>query len=205
MDMYEDYFLNNKNILRFKSLPKVVSECKLKNLDNLFWCFFICLKGEVEFEHLKMLQKIDVTEKQMKISFLEKIELRRKEITKKKLVKTLSTVEDNLRENITTKETLVVLAFIENINLLFVDDKTFFICKNSDKEFNIIKNDKIIHDSLEKCKENKIERYKVNKILAPIANYKVNDLKEIYAKLSLPTEKLTKQKMYDNIESLIKN
>jgi Glu-tRNA(Gln) amidotransferase subunit E-like FAD-binding protein len=79
------------------------------------------------------------------------------------------------------------------------------MCKNSEKEFNIIKDDKIIYDTVEKSKENKIERYRVNKILEPIANYKVNEVKEIYIKLSLPMEKLTKQKMYDIIESLIKN
>lgn len=208
MDRYKEYFLNNKNILHFKTLkPKVNLEKPIEkeSKDNLFWCFFIALFGETEFEHLKMQHKLKITEKQLKISFLEKIEARRKEISKKRLVKTLSTVEDNLREEITTKETLVVLSFLEGINLLFVDDKTFFTCKNSDKEFYIIKCGKIIYDTIEKCKENKIERYKVNKILEPIANYKVNDLKEIYTKLSFPIEKLTKQKMYDNIESLIKN
>ena len=207
LDRFEDYFLNNKNILLFKAKPKIGTEHKcVKHVrDKLFWCFFISLKGDAEFEHLKMLQKMDITEKQMKITFLEKIENNRKEITKKKIVKNLSLIEDNLRENITTKETLVVLAFLEKINLLFVDDKTFFICENSDKDFHIIKDDKIIYDSVEKCKENKIKRYKVNKILEPIANYKVNDLKEIYSKLFFPVEKTTKQKMYDNIESLIKN
>jgi len=199
---YEDYFLNNKNIFRFKGLT---TETKVvKNKDNLFWSFFIAMKGETEFEHLKMLQKLELTEKQYKISFLEKIELRRKEITKKKLVKTLSHVEDNLREDVTTKETLVVLSFLEGLNILFVDDKTFFMCKNSDKEVYIIKDDKIAYEKVEQIKENKIERYKVNKILKPIANYKVDELKEIYAKL-FSLEKLTKQKMYDNIESLIKN
>ena len=117
----------------------------------------------------------------------------------------MSSIEENLTEEKTSMETLVVLAFLEGINLLFVDDKTFFSCENSDKDFFVIKNNEIVYDTVEKSKENKIERFKVNKILAPIANYKVNDLREIYTKLGWSSVKLTKQKLYDNIGDLIKN
>jgi hypothetical protein len=206
---YEKYFLNNKNISFFQRKPEIIKSHKLEEVkDKLFWALFIAIKGETEFEYLKMLNKIKLTEKQMKIDFLEKINLQKKEITKKRLVKTIASVEANLMEEKTTLETLVVLSFIEGINILFVDEKTFFSVENvPEKQFHIIKKDEIVFGDIENFKKNKIERYRVNKILANISNYKLNELKEIYFKLNPVDTKITKQKLYDNIIELcsIKN
>lgn len=206
--LYEKYFLNHKNISLFqKPMTKTRVHLMEDVKDKLFWSFFIALNGATEFEYLKMLHKLKITEKQLKIDFLEKIAARRKEITKKKIVKTLTTVEENLMEEKTNLETLVVLAFIEGINLLFVDERTFFCAENTGGEFHIIKHDEIIFENSEKIKENRIERYRVDKVLSSISNYKVNELKNIYDKLVTESAKKTKQQLYDNIIELcsIKN
>lgn len=211
---FEKYFLNSKNISSFiEKIPKVVvkrEQYKFEDnsQDKLFWTFFIILNGIAEFEYIKMLHKMKLREKQLKIEFLEKINLRKKEIMKKKIVKTLSLIETNLLEEKTSFETIVVLAFIEGLNILFVDEKTFFFVENdTEKETHIIYHENVIFDDVENIKKNKIERYRVNKVLSSISNYKLNELKDIYNIISKETTKMTKQKIYDNIIDLcsIKN
>jgi hypothetical protein len=203
---FEKYFLNNKNISSF--VGKTPVHRIVDNQDKLFWSFFVIINGITEFEYIKMLQKIKITEKQVKIEFLEKINKRRKEIMKKKLVKTLSSVESNLLEDTTTLETIVVLAFIEGVNILFVDERTFFYVENDEeKEINIIKNDVVVFGNTEEIKKNRLHRYRVDKVLSSISNYKLNDLKSMYNILTESSHKMTKQTLYDNIINLcsIKN
>ena len=202
---FEKYFLNNKNISSFVGKTPVhrIEDTQ----DTLFWSFFIIINGITEFEYIKMLQKIKITGKQLKIEFLEKINKRKKEITKKKLVKTLSSVEANLLEDMTTLETIVVLAFIEGVNILFVDERTFFYVENDpDKEIHIIKNNVVVFENIEEIKKNRLQRYRVDKVLSSISNYKLDDLKSMYSILAEPV-KMTKQTLYDNIMNLcsIKN
>ena len=204
---FEKYFLNDKNISSFVGKNAPVHRVE-NTQDNLFWSFFIIINGITEFEYIKMLHKIKISEKQLKIEFLEKINKRKKEITKKKLVKTLSSVESNLLEDTSTLETIVVLAFIEGVNILFVDERTFFYVENDpEKEVHIIKNNVVVFENVEQVKKNRIERYRVNKVLSSISNYKLNDLKSIYNILSESSIKMTKQILYDNIIDLcsIKN
>ena len=202
---FEKYFLNNKNISSF--VGKTPIHRIEDTQDTLFWSFFIIINGVTEFEYIKMLQKIKITEKQLKIEFLEKINKRKKEITKKKLVKTLSSVEANLLEDMTTLETIVVLAFIEGVNILFVDERTFFYVENDpEKEIRIIKNNVVVFENIEEIKKNRLQRYRVDKVLSSISNYKLDDLKSMYSILAEPV-KMTKQTLYDNIMNLcsIKN
>ena len=202
---FEKYFLNNKNISSF--VGKTPVHRIEDTYDTLFWSFFIIINGITEFEYIKMLQKIKITEKQLKIEFLEKINKRKKEITKKKLVKTLSSVETNLLEDMTTLETILVLAFIEGVNILFVDERTFFYLENDpEKEIHIIKNNAVVFENIEEVKKNRLQRYRVDKVLSSISNYKLADLKSMYSILAEPA-KMTKQTLYDNIMNLcsIKN
>lgn len=209
---YEEYFLNDKNISQFKNgnmekpIPKPIENTTPAEKDKLFWCFFIALKGEVEYEHIKMFNKIEITEKMMKIEFVEKLNKQRKEINKKKLVKCLSPIEANLTEKFQL-ETLVVLAFMENLNILFLTDKSFFICTNDPtKDYSVISNNTIKTSTLlevEELKKGKIERCKVNKILHSISYYKVNDLQEKYDVLVKEKKKMNKQQLYDEIEKFM--
>ena len=204
---FEKYFLNNKNISCFVGKDTPIHRIE-DSQDKLFWSFFIIINGITEFEYLKMLHKLKITEKQLKIEFLEKINQRKKEIIKKKLVKTLSSVETNLLEQTTSLETLVVLAFIEKVNILFVDERTFFYVENDpDNKIHIIKHNVVVFEDVEKVKKNRIERYRVDKVLSSISNYKLNDLKNIYSLLVTEMTKMTKQTLYDNIIDLcsIKN
>ena len=72
---FEKYFLNNKNISSFVGKTPVhrIEDTQ----DTLFWSFFIIINGITEFEYIKMLQKIKLTEKKLKIEFLEKINKRK--------------------------------------------------------------------------------------------------------------------------------
>jgi hypothetical protein len=215
---YEEYFLNDKNISQFKKgvekmgksetieKMKITEGEKLKpqkhcpsELDKLFWCFFIAYRGEVDYEHIKMFNKIEFTEKNTKIEFIEKLNKRRSELNKKKLVKSIGDVESNLSEKLNL-ETLVVLAYIENINILFLFEKSFFICSNSDKSYSVIRDNTIqtgvTLGDIENMKKGKIERCRVDKVLNSISYYKLGDLQEM-----LPSDKkMTKQQLYDIIQ-----
>lgn len=210
MEFYEPYFLNHKNITRFieSSLPKETKKevlmnpiCKDICKDDLFWYFFIAWKGEAAYEHIKLFNKIEITEKQLKFEFIEKINKKQVKIKK------VCDVEENLMGKKINMKTLVALAMIEKVNLLISNEKTFFLCENdfSKPYFRIDqKVEEISLEEMENIKKTRIERRDVDKVLGGISSYKVGELKTIYQKIA-GESKMTKQQLYDEITKLIKN
>jgi hypothetical protein len=151
MEICEPYFLNHKNITRFmegrlkpKELTPVAKPVILS--DRLFWCFFIIWKGDIEYEHIKLFKQIELTEKQLKIEFLEKINLHRKQLK----IKNLASIEANLMEKEINYETLVALAHIEKLNIMILFDKSFFLTVNDiSKPYYSIKNGQVDKMTLE--------------------------------------------------------
>jgi hypothetical protein len=203
---YKSYFLNEKNIIRFLENKVLKPETKplpppppvADNSDKLFWLFFIVWKGEVEYEHLKLMKKIEYSEKLLKIEFLEKINASRKNFKKSNI----ATAEANLMEKNITVNTLFVLAAIEKVNILFSFKKSFYLSINDSSKpcYHINKAvEEISEEKINEIKETMIQRCDVDKILYNISNYKLAELKELYKKISNSSEKMTKQKLYDEI------
>jgi len=207
MNHCEPYFLNHKNIDRFINKPQKTQPVlqpnpemltKSEESDTLFWNFFVAWKGEIEYEHTKLFNKIQFMEKQLKIEFLEKINANRKSFKKTAIA------EENLMEKKVTPKTVILLAMIEKVNILFSFEKSFFLSINDDTKpyyhiYNGIVREISLSD-LEKVKEIKIQRHEIDKILGSISNYKLADLKEMYRKISDSVVKKTKQQMYDEIK-----
>jgi len=204
MELYESYFLNHKNIVQFMGSKNKEPTVIVKEFpgDKLFWCFFIAWKGEVEYEHLKLFNKLELMQRRLKIEFMEKINVVRKQL------KIKSTVDDNLMEETVNMKTVVALALLEKINILFSNEKSFFLTVNdpNKKYYHIFNNtiQEISLEEIEKIKESRIQRRDIDKVLGSISSYKVAELREMYHKIG-GTESMIKQKLYDEIIKYCKN
>ena len=102
-------------------INKIYAPCEK---DTLFWCFFIMKHGDLQYEMID--NKNIVVEKKNKIEYVEKI---RKD---KQLIKTYKfTTLTNLENNLANEEkinigTFLSLCVFENINVLYVKNKTYY-------------------------------------------------------------------------------
>jgi hypothetical protein len=220
---YLKYKLNtcddNKKTVRNDNFKKQSFIFTPREEDTLFWCFYIIKNGDIKYETLN--NRNSIIAKQNKIDYIKKIR-ENKQIVKMYKFDTLTNVENNLAndKNINIK-TIMTLCAIENINLIFVDNKTYFefLMNDSDVIYIIrqvntqskyvkkygyeIANDNILY-------EIKNSLYKIENLEKPIkslSSYKVQDLIEICDKLAIETknDKTNKNKTKNELyESLVK-
>lgn len=210
----QDYMLDEINIdralkMKLENVNKEKSQTNFvkpkKNLfiprekDMLFWCFFIFKNGDIKYETLY--NKNEVIEKQIKITFVEKI---RKEKQTLKIYKfdSISNIESNLvNDNLISRKTFLSLCAVENINIIYINKKTYFellmndtnevfiiheINNSSNGKYNVkygfeIGNNELI-DNI------KTSLYRVDNIDKPIkafSSYKTQELIDICSKLAI--------------------
>jgi hypothetical protein len=210
----QDYMLDEINIdralkMKLENVNKEKSQTNFvkpkKNLfiprekDMLFWCFFIFKNGDIKYETLY--NKNEVIEKQIKITFVEKI---RKEKQTLKIYKfdSISNIESNLvNDNLISRKTFLSLCALENINIIYINKKTYFellmndtnevfiiheINNSSNGKYNVkygfeIGNNELI-DNI------KTSLYRVDNIDKPIkafSSYKTQELIDICSKLAI--------------------
>ena len=157
--------------------------------DTLFWCFYVMKYGDVKYEMLE--HKNILTEKKIKIEYVEKI---RKEIVKTYKFATLTHIENNLaNENQLDVKTFLTLCAIENLNILFVKNKTYYeLLMNDSSELHIVhvlQNYKYGHEiNPTGATQIKTTLYQLDNIDKPIksmSGYKLSELIEICEKLAL--------------------
>jgi hypothetical protein len=210
----QDYMLDEINIdralkMKLENVNKEKSQTNFvkpkKNLfiprekDMLFWCFFIFKNGDIKYETLY--NKNEVIEKQIKITYVEKI---RKEKQTLKIYKfdSISNIESNLvNDNLISRKTFLSLCALENINIIYINKKTYFellmndtnevfiiheINNSSNGKYNVkygfeIGNNELI-DNI------KTSLYRVDNIDKPIkafSSYKTQELIDICSKLAI--------------------
>jgi hypothetical protein len=210
----QDYMLDEINIdralkMKLENVNKEKSQTNFvkpkKNLfiprekDMLFWCFFIFKNGDIKYETLY--NKNEVIEKQIKITYVEKI---RKEKQTLKIYKfdSISNIESNLvNDNLISRKTFLSLCAVENINIIYINKKTYFellmndtnevfiiheINNSSNGKYNVkygfeIGNNELI-DNI------KTSLYRVDNIDKPIkafSSYKTQELIDICSKLAI--------------------
>lgn len=92
--------------------------------DTLFWCFYIISKGDIDYEILA--NKNTLTTKQLKIDYVSKIR-ENKQLLKTYKFDTITNIENNLvNDNNISIKTVLSLCAIENINVVYVSNKTYF-------------------------------------------------------------------------------
>jgi hypothetical protein len=188
-----EFCLNNKNIREFLK-PKNIKKFELNEADSNFWNFFIAWKGVAEYEKLRLFKQTKLQEKQLKMDFQEKI-------AQSKLKRKANVIE-NLSETITSLDTIVALATIEKINILFINNHSYYLCENVEGPFAIFGDIDTIEKKDMKL-EDKIERPTVNFSLKSISNYKLKELQDLHKITDMPLKK-TKQELYDDITEYMK-
>lgn len=239
-EIYTPYILNDNNItiyLKYKLNNKQEktdennrkTSCKKinkydsfdlfipKENDTLFWCYYIILNGDSEYEMLNI--KNSLIERQLKIGYVKKIR-ENKQIIKTYKFDTATNVESNLvNDNNINIKTVMSLCAIDKINLIFVSKKTYFELLMNDNgpiyvirelEINSKYNKKFGFEIADKDKLNEIRTslYKMevlNKPIKSLSAYKVEDLVNIANKLAIETvnketgKKKTKNDLYESI------
>jgi hypothetical protein len=171
--------------------------------DTLFWCLYIIKNGETKFELLH--NKNIVLTKQLKIEYVEKMR-KQKQLIKTYKFSSLTNIENNLaNDNNINIETFMSLCVMENMNIIFVNNKTFFELlmndtnetyivynlnnNNSNNKYNNPKYGFELGDN-ETISKIKNTLYKIDNISKPIkavSFYKVQDLVDICMKIGLET------------------
>lgn len=230
----QDYIIN-ENFIQNALKDKLVSICKLekckeiqtnvkkedffisKELDSLFWCFYIMKYGEEKYQML--MHKNTLVVKQLKIDFVSIIR-KNKPIIKQYKFDSIINIENNLaNENNLNINTFLILCAIENINIIFIRKNSYFeLITNPSNLIYLIKEIIIPNKYYKKYGFKEIQQkemetiknnlYKINNIEKPIKNisaYKVSDLEEICLKLNIEInnkdnkKRISKKDMYESI------
>ena len=220
------FFDKPKNEAYFKETNKkmVVIENKSKNKnkssiflphntnDTLFWCFYIMKNGIISYE--MMPHKNVVGEKKIKFEYVESLVRKNKDFIKKYKFTTISNIENVLaNENKLDLGTFVTLCALENLNIIFVNKKTYFeLLMNESGVKYIVRNVNGIYgfetgevEDIEKITAEFIKIDNIGKPLKSISSYKVNELIEMNNKLgldikhSLSDKNKTKNDLYEQL------
>jgi hypothetical protein len=158
--------------------------------DSLFWCFYVMKHGDTSYEMLK--HRNFITEKKLKFEYIEQIR-GNKEVIKTYKFATLTHLENNLAndERIDMK-TFLSLCVIENINVIYINKKTYFkLLMNDANSIHVIHyldnykfghEQKIISDDITR---NLFQLDSIDKPIKAISAYKVQELIDICNKLSI--------------------
>lgn len=192
----------NEHYFKEKNKKMVVVENKNKNKpniflpqntnDTLFWCFYIMKNGIMSYE--MMPHKNVVGEKKIKFEYVESLVRKNKDFIKKYKFTTISNIENVLaNENKLDLGTFITLCALENLNIFFVNKKTYFeLTMNETDVKYIVRNVNGIY-GFETCEAEDIEKItsefikidNIGKPLKSISAYKVNELIEMNVKLGL--------------------
>ena len=177
-----------------------------KQRDQLFWCFYVILHGQIEYD---MLTSFFTLEKETKYKWIE-VFRGRKEMFKPIKV-SRNVVEDELANaKAITMATVKALCHLNDVNVFYVDDKKYYeITTNSEKPFYLIEKVDGRYGLKEKIPIEKIEYYRehywklenLDKPLKAVSSYKASELKDICKRLHIESLNLTKPKMYEKILS----
>ena len=224
----EKYMLSTENMRKIPTLNKYLSKIEsksksqYKNIDNrkkndnpehilsqqtdkLFWCFFIILNGEHEFEIDNSFKR----EKDIKIQTIEQLRPIKSELKAFKL--RLNEIEDELLncKKITIKS-LIAFTLLHKINIIYVWNRKYFeIVNDSEKKINLILNDGVNDSIFSDVTDEKINYYRnnywlienVDKPIKAMTGYSKEELFTIINKLEIKdiTMKMTKKVMYEKI------
>ena len=177
-----------------------------KQRDQLFWCFYVILHGQIEYD---MLTSFFTLEKETKYKWIE-VFRGRKELFKPIKV-SRNVVEDELANTkAITMATVKALCHLNDVNVFYVDDKKYYeITTNSEKPFYLIEKVDGRYGLKEKIPIEKVEYYRehywklenLDKPLKAVSRYKASELKDICKRLHIESSDMTKPKMYEKILS----
>lgn len=177
-----------------------------KQRDQLFWCFYVILQGQIEYD---ILTSFFTLEKETKYKWIE-VFRGRKELFKPIKV-SRNVVEDELANaKAITMATVKALCHLNDVNIFYIDNKKYYeIMTNSEKPFYLIEKVDGRYGLKEKIPIEKVEYYRehywklenLDKPLKAVSSYKASELKDICKRLHIESSNMTKPKMYEKILS----
>lgn len=203
MSNYLKYKLNSKSNFNLtpkneKHLTKQSIKQSLffpKEIDSLFWCYYIISSGESNYEMMNV--RNSLTAKQLKINYVNKIRMN-KQVVKTYKFDTITNIESNLaNDNNININSVMSLCAIDKINIIFISRNTYYeLLMNDTKLIYIIRE---IDNQTKYSKkygyeignpilleEIRTKLYKIEKLGKPIkalSCYKLQDLIDICIKL----------------------
>lgn len=198
---------NKPNIVVPKKNMSTVNDIFFpKQRDQLFWCFYVILQGQIEYD---ILTSFFTLEKETKYKWIE-VFRGRKELFKPIKV-SRNVVEDELANaKAITMATVKALCHLNDVNVFYVDDKKYYeITTNSEKPFYLIEKVDGRYGLKEKIPIEKVEYYRehywklenLDKPLKAVSSYKADELKDICKRLHIDSSNMTKPQMYEKILS----
>ena len=184
---------SNKVTYEKEALSKKPSIFIPREKDTLFWCFYLMKHGDAKYEMLE--HKNILTEKNLKIEYVEKIR-KEKQTVKTYKFATLTHIENNLaNENQLDVKTFLTLCAVENLNVLFVKNKTYYeLLMNDTNELHtvhLLQNYKYGHEinptAAEQIKTTLYKLDNIDKSIKSMSGYKLSELVEICEKLAIET------------------
>ena len=176
-----------------------------KQRDPLFWCFYIGLEGMEKYEQIK--SHCFVTEKEVKISAVEKLRERADELKANKLKR--NEVEDALvnRPKLTLSA-FQALCFLYNVSFVYTNDSIYYEYAYGGESMNVVVLDKgrpslYTGNDPEQYVENiRKGRWHIEDSAKPIraiSAYKLSDLRDFCDRLNLEHDGKKKAELYQLI------
>jgi len=207
---------SRENIHKKENINKKEQNDNVKNANNifipqendtLFWCYYIILNGDADYEILP--SKNVLVEKQLKIKYVSTIR-ENKQIIKTHKFDSLTNIESNLaNDKYINIKTVISLCAVNKLNILVINKKTYFeLLMDDDNPIYIIKeldtkyNKKYgfelatpIH--IEEIKKTLYKIEKLDKPIKSLSAYKVQELVDICHKLEIAVGKKKKNELYE--------
>jgi hypothetical protein len=205
---------SNSNILEKTNIVKKEYFIP-KQKDTLFWCFYIMKNGIDQYEELNETGISVVTEKQLKIGFVEKL---RKEKQLIKIYKFASNthIENQLvNENKIDIVTFLTLCVLENLNIIYLKKKTYYeLLMNDSNDIHVVNFTDYgkfgyklsLNNDLNHIRTTLFKIDNIEKPVKALSAYKLSELLEFCSKLDITiiNEKTNKKKNKNELyESLI--
>lgn len=190
---FAPYF--SKNSFNIQSEVSNVSNKKNKKSndeDKLFYTVFT---------NIKIIENITETlniynERDEKIKIAEKLEQMK--------FKNKDDIMNNLIYDKKIKlNTLNIICKLFNVNLIYIYDKLYIKMKYNDTKPIVINNYCKILDEFNLEQLDNMFEVNLEKSLKSVSSYKLNELQNFANKLDIPTEKLKKQDLYNEIKSYL--
>ena len=204
LEMKIKYVKKQKHLISIDTSQKIQNKIFIpREQDTLFWCFYIIQNGDLKYE--TMYNKNDIVARQMKIEYIDIIR-KNKQIIKTYKFDSISNIENNLaNEKSLNINSFLTLCAILNINILFVNNKTYYESFMNDTEpifiiYSLNNNEtnkgnknygsRYGFEIGSNCKVSNIKStlYKLDNIAKPIksvSSYNISELVEICNKLAI--------------------
>ena len=224
IDSIQDYMLTTIMFNKFnikeqekirekKEKQKVSNRITVKEIDQLFWYFYIALEG---YDEYKLVSNKFTLEKEIKIKNIEKMRSNNSILKQQKLKisEYESTLLNSKKIDITT---LCGLAAYNELNIIFIKDKTYyhFNFGNPDNTVIIYQEGKNYSCEINPTKQlietihnNYYYIENPNKPIKGISTYKINEIVSICNKLGIKTQlesgkSKTKKQLYTEVQTYL--